>query len=154
MTDKIETTHRDYEIRYIEITQVWECPALHLSAPQLTDLRCKINELAAAARKVARVKALQIDRWRDDKLIPCEITSVADGEPKRCWITVTGSSGRALEYFDSLLLDTAKNREAFAAYQRATAEAMTITKAADALLAAIPRVTAADLRPQATTGAT
>ncbi len=148
----IETEHNGHKITYAENEDVWRCWALDLDAKTLGALRTKINKIDAEARRVDNVNAIKVNEHGFGSHEPVEIVMV-DGDSawvihrqQRMWRgQMEPKLVREKVKLHQLALDLPETVVAFDRLAEARAAERAATLAAREAVAAIPRVTAAEL---------
>lgn len=142
---RIETEHNGHVITYAENEDVWRCWQMSVEAKTLSALKTKLNKLDATARR-CNVPVIVLHPYG------CEadaigVATLIDGGD--VWVTYKdrrGNTERRKRPMGLLLLDTPRNRADIKAASARHKEAEAIIKEAEAMMAALPRVTAVDLR--------
>lgn len=154
----LQTQHNDHVIWYSEQNDEWEYSALDLSAKTLSALKTKINAFDAKERKLGDngVELLYIGHRRFSSREPLAIkvraTMLDKGDLERypvVWISHVETKQREKCGFHSLILNTQENMEVLAEADRLEKEAAAITKKAQAMKEAIPRITVDQVKAMA-----
>jgi hypothetical protein len=142
---RIEVTHNNHQITYAENEDLWRCWNMNVEAKTLSALKTKLNKLDADARR-CNVPVIILHHYG------CEADAVGlatliDG--KDVWVTSKnrrGSVERRKISMDRIVLDTLEHHATIKAASVRRKEGEAITKEADAMVAALPRVTIEDLK--------
>lgn len=144
----IKTTHGDYEITYDEEDNFWYCPTLKVKAASLSALKAKVAKMDADLRRLPSVAVLYISGGISGARDGYSAT-LLDDDGASVWVTtmpVTGARKREKFRLNTLALATTANRQAVEEAVETCKRAMTLQKRAAEMFAAIPRVTAEELR--------
>jgi hypothetical protein len=148
----VAVEHNGYEIEFDEGDDVWSCRALDLTHKSLKTLRTKINQIDADARRLTNVALIKIETtsWWDNG---DRVTAVMiDGDQVWCLGARWGGSRgnkppeRFKRKMETLALPTSANLQAIKEASELRTEASALNKRAGEIIAAIPRVSADDLR--------
>ncbi len=152
----IGTTYNGHEITFSEGDEVWECRELGLSAPKLSTLKAKLDEIERAARRVDAVPVYFLgDGYGIQRLTPAVVTLLDENHekslvPKVFIILNEGRQARRMKVpIDRVAPRTPEAKAAFEAYTAADQAAHKARSEAERASKAIPRIAVADLKPVA-----
>ncbi|AEI71145.1 hypothetical protein [EBPR siphovirus 5] len=142
-----KTEHDGYEIRFYERDDSWSCLALGLSDRSLKGLKAKINKVTAQARRLDAVELIEIGHYLGARHV---IGTLLDDGDTKVWVSAPGRGNspptREKCALSGLALNTPENGAKLAEAKKLSDQAEALTKEAQAIRAAIPRVTAEQLR--------
>jgi hypothetical protein len=143
----IKTEHNGYEITYGENSDLWSCWSLGMEASTLTALKTKINQFDVVKRRLSNVPVLY-NGYQDS----CQpgVATLLDPDGKHVWITLDGANKgsrdeRKKVELDRLIPYSPENIAVSVEAARLRDEGYRLQKEGKDLLAALPRMTVADL---------
>lgn len=164
MAKDITTTHRGYEIIYIETKEGWMCPDLDGGGyggeifDTLAEVKAKINDMVASMRKEASVPAFFVSTGHPPSLLSSLVTEYLGlkrdvyGKPtfegKVASMAIRGASKKPTRAEHAIGQFAPNTPEAVAAFGEALKlyeAAKEATKKYEAAIAAIPRLTKDDI---------
>lgn len=138
----ITTTHKDYEIRFDEREEKWECIDLRVSDKKLAGCKAKITGALREIAEVAKVSVLVVEYsvvLEGMLLVRDGVTF--DGQPR---YTVLIEGKRRHFGIRDIVLDTPEARDKIDKSVALVGMANTFRKQADAIIQGLPRYTPAE----------
>ena len=141
----IEFEHNGYSIRFDERDDKWECYELKVASKSLKAVKAEINKIDADARRLEAVRLIELRSYETRQM-----TGTLMAGESSVWCMVKGRGNEAPRRekasLANLVLDTPENRAVIAQAQALARQARELGQARADLLAAIPRVTAEELK--------
>jgi hypothetical protein len=171
--DVIELEYNGRELMFREDDDEWYCQALKLKAKSLSSLKRKIDKLDGEARRVSapviivgdrgyystegeRAKIVMLAKASDWESLrydeqPEKLAGLQSRRAPTVWVMRQRGNGpaeRTKVRLDNCAAPTESTFASLREVERLRGEAKGLAKAADSIIAAIPRLTIDDLKPQ------
>lgn len=143
----ISVEHAGVEIKYREDSDEWVVIGHNYSSPKLSNCRKKIDEFGRDIRRLDNVRLIKVGHSAP---VFMEATTIAEDGRNVFVVKREGNrTSRGKERISDLIADTPEHRAVLDEVKEWQDEADVLSKRARDAIAALPRVTPSDLRPEA-----